>query len=648
MSELQVIQSALERAAQRRRWNRALRGMWRGLLVGAIGSLLLLGVFHLYPLPLWTQVLAALLPFPCLLVGAVLGGWRRLALAQVARWVDGRQHLKERLSTALEVSSGPEAGTWRHLVLNDAAEHARSLDARQLVPLRLTRASRWALIILALGAGLGFVPAYRSQSYLQKKIDQQNIKEAGQQLAELTRHSLDRREPALEPQKSMEAVAELGDQLGKQLLTRPEALRDLANAAERIKNELKDISKDPALRRLESAARNATGGQGQTASSLQKQIDALQKQLGTPVGNPDALEKLQKQLEKLQEEAKGMAGQNSSPGSEADRQKMAESLSALSKQAQDLGLNLPELDGAIQALAANQTDMFLKDLQQATTDLEKMREMAKNLQQLQQQMDKLGKTLAEQLKFGQPELAQQTLQKMIDQLNSANLPSDKLEQLQQEVSQAITPAGNYGQAGEELKKASQQMQKGDKSGAAQSLTAASKELDKLMQQLGDAQQLQDTLDALNQASTMIGAGQRWGAGNRNGAPRAGRGGQPGGGVGTWADENASWDGVMNQGWDNSGVVRADEDPRGHTDRGDPELPDVFKPDKVQGKFSPGSPMPSITMKDLSIKGTSDVEYKQVMSTAQADSQSALNQDKVPRAYQRTVREYFDDSKDAKK
>jgi len=34
---------------------------------------------------------------------------------------------------------------------------------------------------------------------------------------------------------------------------------------------------------------------------------------------------------------------------------------------------------------------MLKDLQAAVTDLEKMREMAKSLQQLQQQMEKLGK-----------------------------------------------------------------------------------------------------------------------------------------------------------------------------------------------------------------------------------------------------------------
>ena len=42
----------------------------------------------------------------------------------------------------------------------------------------------------------------------------------------------------------------------------------------------------------------------------------------------NAMDKLQKQLDKLQEAAQGMADK-SSPGSEAERQKMAESLSAL-------------------------------------------------------------------------------------------------------------------------------------------------------------------------------------------------------------------------------------------------------------------------------------------------------------------------------
>ena len=86
------------------------------------------------------------------------------------------------------------------------------------------------------------------------------------------------------------------------------------------------------------------------------------------------------------------------------------------------------------------------------------------------------------------------------------------------------------------------------------------------------------------------------------------------------------------------------DPRGHTDRGDGELSDALKPTKVKGQFSPGGQMPSITLKGVSIKGTSKVDYEAAATAAQSDAQSALTQDRVPRAYQGAVRDYFDDIK----
>ena len=642
MSELETIQTALEKAAQRHRLARALRGLWNGLLIGAIASLLVLCAGHLFALPLGSLVLAALLPLAGMLLGFLIGGRSKPEMAEVARWVDGRQHLKERLSTALEVCAGPDETQWRELIISDAAAHAKGLNTRQLLPFHLPKVSRWALAILVLGAGLGFVPEYRSKSALQKQADQQNIKETGRLLAELTRHNLEKRPPAFEPtQKSMEAVSTLGDQLSKQTLTRSEALKDLANVTEKLRDQLRELGKDPGLKRLEEAARNTGGSDSQTATGLQKQIDSLQKQLGTPTGSPDAMEKLQKSLEKLQQAAKGMADRNST-GSDAERQKLSDSLSALSKQMQAMGLQLPQLDDAINALAANQTDLFLKDLEAATTDLEKMREMAKSLQQMQQQMEKLGKDLAEQLKNGQPEIAQQTLQKMITQLNTANLKPEQLQKILDDVSKAVDPAGNYGKVAEHLKAATGQMKANDKSGAAQSLAAAAKELDNLMQQMGDAQELSATLDAMNQASMCIGTGQCWRPGK--GPPKAGQGGKPGSGVGTWADENAEWNGESTAGWDNSSVVRPDAEGRGQTDRGEGDLSDALKPTKVKGQFTPGGPMPSITLKGVSIKGQSKVDYEQAAAAAQSDAQSALSQEKVPRAYQGAVKDYFDDLK----
>ena len=103
---------------------------------------------------------------------------------------------------------------------------------------------------------------------------------------------------------------------------------------------------------------------------------------------------------------------------------------------QAMGLEIPEIDAAIQALAINKTDMVLKDLQTALTDLSKIKEMAKNMQQLQQQLEKIGKDLAEQLQNGQPEAAHMTLQKMMQQLKSSELSSEQLSKLMQEVSKA--------------------------------------------------------------------------------------------------------------------------------------------------------------------------------------------------------------------
>jgi hypothetical protein len=440
----------------------------------------------------------------------------------------------------------------------------------------------------------------------------------------------------------MESVTDLGDQLTKKAVTRSDALKDLAKITDKLKDELKELSKDPALQKLEQAARASTGNDAQTAAGLQKQMESLQKQMGTPTGNPDALDKLQKDLQKLQDAAKGMADKNS-PGTEAEKQKMSESLSALSKQMQEMGLQLPQIDDAINAMAANQTDLVLKDLQAATTDLEKMRDMAKQLQQMQQQMEKLGKDLAEQLKNGQPEAAQMTLQKMAQELKSSNLSQDQMQKMTDQVAKAIDPAGNYGKVAEHLKKASGQMKTGDKPAASQSLADAAKELGKLMEQMGDAQELAAALENLNKASMCVGTCQSWKMCNK---PGLGKGGKPGGGVGTWADENNGWmyDGQWSDHWDNTGSVRPDQDARGHTDRGEGELSDALKPTKVKGQFSPGGQMPSITLKGISINGQSKVEYSEAAAAAQSEAQSALSHEKVPRAYQGAVKDYFDDIK----
>jgi hypothetical protein len=289
------------------------------------------------------------------------------------------------------------------------------------------------------------------------------------------------------------------------------------------------------------------------------------------------------------------------------------------------------------------------------TDLEKLREMAKTLEKLQKQMAQMGKDLPEQLKNGQASAAQKSLEKMAEQLKSGNPSEEQLQKMLDEVSRSVDPGKQYGKLGEMLKNAAGQMKAGQKSEAGQSLSQAAQELQKLAQQMADAQAMTAAMQALDQAQMAIGAGMSWdqvmsesaefmGKSPNQFNPDPGQGQSGSGGVGTWANEEGwtYFDGKQER-WDNSEVERPDMDSRGVTERQQNQNNNLL-PTKVKGQMSPGGAMPSITLKGVSIKGQSTIQFQDAATAAQADAEAALNQDKVPRAYQNAVRDYFDDIK----
>lgn len=639
MSELQFIKTTLEQTAQRHRLARALRGLWMGLLAGSTLWLLVLAGYKLAPIPVTLLPATGMMAMVCALTGFILGGWRKASLNETARWVDLRQNLKERLSTALEVSSQTGGSRWVQLIVADAAGSVRGMDPRRLVRFTLPVTARWALLLLLVGAGLGFVPEYRTPKFLQQQADAKHIQETGRQLAELTRHELQQRPPALEvTRKSLEEIAVLGDELAKETLTRSEALRDLVSAAEQLKEQLRELSRTPGMKKLEQATRASDKGETQSAAELQQEIEALQKKLGDQAGQPEVLERLQQNLAKLQQAAKAMKDQ--SPAGNGAQEQLSASLAALAQEAKQAGVSLPNLEEALAALAASQTDHALNELEAALNDLEKLSDLARQLEQLQAQAQKLGKDLAEQLQQGQVAAAAQSLKKLAEQLQSAGLSPEQLQGILQEVSDAVAPAEEYGRLAELLEQGVKQLQQSDKRTAAQSLTAAAKELEDLMQQLADAGALMTALENLETASQCIGTGQGWELGQ---LPGPGRGSARG--LGNWANENNDWSEprTWSGGGGSSGTAGTGIGSH-HFPDGDPSLKDPLTPTKAKGQFSPGAPMPGITLKGVSLKGQSTVQFEAAVAAAQADAQSALNQEKVPRAYQGAVKEYFDDLK----
>jgi len=643
MNDLRTIQLTLRRAVRRRRADGALRGLWHGLLFGAIASLLLAAAYRLFPLPEAVLCWVALMPLIGSFTGLVLGGARSPGLMETARWLDEHQHLQERLSTALETtraaSSIPtEAGnTWRDLLLRDAANSAAKLDPKTAISFRIAKTGRWAAIVLLVTAVLGFVPEYRSKAYQQARRDAENIRETGRRIAELTRRELEKRPPRLETTRTaLEATTTLGERLSARPPTRDETLRELASAAERLRQAAAEISRSPVARQLQQAARS-TGDSLRSPAALQKEIDALKERIGGASATPEQLRQMQNRLKMAEQTARAMSGANASASDL--KEKLGAGLSELSAQAQGLGIDLPKLEEAIQALAANEPGLFLKNLEASLADLEKLAQMARALEAMQQQAGKLGKDLAEQLAKGQAEAAKETLERLAAKLQSGQLSPAEMKDVLKEVAKAIDPAGNYGEVSKHLQAAADRMIQDKQTGAGKSLQDAAKELESLMQQVGEAQTAQAAMEALQQASMAIGTGQLWAPGRMRGN-RPGT--MPGPGVGTWNDAQRTWDGTVAEMPDNSGIRRPDSDSR--SDLAEPEPGPALTPTKVRGQFSPGGQMPSISLRGVGIKGQSKVAYEEAATAAQIEAESALGQNKVPRAYRESVKNYFDDLK----
>jgi hypothetical protein len=644
MSELQNIEQALAKVVRRQRWQQGWRGFWMGLVSGAALWLLAVALYKLFPIPLaalYGSGLAAIFLAP---LGFLIASLPSPTLLAAARLVDQKENLQERLSTAMECQHLKTGDEWRNLLIVDAAKHVGSINARRLLPWHLPKASQWALLVLALAAGLGFVPEYRTKTFIQKQREVELVKDTGRQLAELTRRSLAQNPPALPAvRQSMENASNLGDQMAKAKLTRNEALKDITSLTEKLKKDASQLPDSNALKRMEQAARTPQGKET-SGTPAQKQMETLSKALQDKMEKAEAMDEFKKELEKAKEAAASGAASKDAQGDSKSKQELAKSLASMAQKAHDMGISMPDLDKAIQALAADQTDLMVKDLQAALKDLEKMKDLAQKFDQLQQQMEKSGKDLAEQLDKGQAKAAQETLAKMIKQLESAELPKDQLNKILDEVSKAIKPAGEYGKVADHLKEAVKRMQKGEKTEASGSLDAAAKELAKLMDEMGDLDSLKATLAALDKASMCLGEGN---FGNKPGGKRGNKsGGKRGnGGFGDWTPEEGWMDyPEMSDLWENSTDNRGNLDPRSRTDRGDGQLADNLDPTKLRGKISPGSSMPSITIKGLSIKGTSKATVESSSVTAQDDAQNAISQEQIPRAYEGAVKDYFDDLK----
>ena len=642
MTDGESIQSNLTAAAWRVRGLRAWRAAWLGLFCWGCFWLLSLLVFKLYPIPFgWIASLLFLAPG----VGAVFAlaaAGRSVPLSSVARAMDARLQTQERVGTAFEFlqSPGTISEEWRRAVISDAARLLDSVRIPTVFPIGLPRIARGVLAVLLVGLCLGFAPEYRTAQQLRTARDSQLVREAGREVLRFAKQTLTQRAPKIEStRRALMEAQELGEHLAQSKVSRDEALKELAALSERLRQETRELERDPGIRKVQesTAQRNAAGS---ASAELQRRMDALNSQMGAGATDSRSLADFQKDLAKAREAAAGLSS-NGGPLDSAAINGMQGMMAALASRAQSAGLSMPHLAQAIEALKNAQIDQVLNQLDASMRDLERMQQMAEAVDAMKAEAEGLGKTLAEQLKLGQTQAAIQTLDRMRNALADPKLSREQQREILKEVADSLKAAKAYGEAGGHMERAATQLRADDRGKAADALEKAAQELARLAEAAEEGEALEATLQVLQQAQSSVGSGLAWG--QCKGPPSAGRGGKPGRGVGTWAEDDSAEVVDATERWDNSQTKRDDLDPRGITDRPEERSSNLI-PTKVQGQIKPGGPMPSITLKGLSVRGQSRIEFTDAIPAAQSQAQSALNQDQVPRVYRGAVREYFNDLK----
>ncbi|MBN1564529.1 MAG: hypothetical protein JXA10_11860 [Anaerolineae bacterium] len=283
MNAVILQQTAIRLSQQTKRWDRRLRlilsVIWlpRGLIVGLLIGITIAIIARLKPWLLPDQM--ALAAVSAVLVGGVgvlvaVWGWPR-SETHNARFFDLRFDLKERVSTALELTGGliPVPDMLAEHQLNDAVTAAGKVDVRAGLPFEVRI---WELaMVLGLGATLIFLllapnsmaDKLRSQRAMDNAINQQ-IQDLEQAIEAIEANdSLTPEEQAALTQPLEEAQ----DILSQPDISEQEAAAAMAEAAEQM-NEMADGMSAEDEAAYQDAAQNLT--QSQMTSDL---AEALQE-----------------------------------------------------------------------------------------------------------------------------------------------------------------------------------------------------------------------------------------------------------------------------------------------------------------------------------------------------------------------------------
>jgi hypothetical protein len=344
----------------------ALEGLFTGIAVGSvIGAIWAIldwrGVVYFE----WNQF--ANLMVASGVIGALIRSTLRVDDLMIARSIDRRAKLKDRLGTSAEL--GTEDNAFSQLLADDAASHLTTLHPSKLYPVRFKLFHYLALAGIAIVAGILFLSntkiflpkeALAAKESMQKESkrleelrkaifdDATDKKSTNPELAALQKDLLklqkDYEKARIDPKEAMiraEELAKKADELAKKsatqeldkikqsesMVTKMEKVALQKAGLEKADMDSVKMSDNDFNQKMDAAQQNSEKTQSQV-SDLQKKLDALKAQMNKPGMDEKAKKDLEKQIEQTQK------GLEQAQKDAAQAQKDMESMQ-LSKEARD-------------------------------------------------------------------------------------------------------------------------------------------------------------------------------------------------------------------------------------------------------------------------------------------------------------------------
>lgn len=352
------------------------------------------------------------------LLGTLVHAWMlRPSLRSSAIELDRRFQLRERVSSALDLTPDDQQTPIGSALVQDAIRQVERIDVRDQFPLRFKASTPWVLLPVLACIALFWVPDVGQTVENDLAIDS---KERIQNVKAQTKPVLDQ-------------VKKLRNDLEEK------GLQEAADEFKKLEKKLEDLQKSE-----KSDVKKLLADFNEIKREMEQRKDSL--------GSSDTLKKAMENLKKMDQGPADKMAESLQKGdfkqASKELDKMLENMKSgklSDQQKEQLAKQLEQMEKALQKVAQEQreaVDQLKKELENAekSGNLEKTAQLRKKLEQAEKSLSKCEQcqSMSEQLakasqamKDGNMQDAQQAMEEMMEQLEQMSMDSEALAELQE-------------------------------------------------------------------------------------------------------------------------------------------------------------------------------------------------------------------------